>query len=43
MQSNHEIIVPNENLPFKMFLFEKGNCRQAGSYGICEGRYRSRR
>lgn len=27
MQSNHEIIVPNEDLPFKMFLFEgeKGN------------------
>ena len=27
MQSNHEIVVPNEELPFKMFLFEgeKGN------------------
>ena len=27
MQSNHEIVVPNEDLPFKMFLFEgeKGN------------------
>lgn len=22
MQSNHEIVVPNEDLPFKMFLFE---------------------
>ena len=27
MQTNHEIVVPNEDLPFKMFLFEgeKGN------------------
>ena len=22
MQYNHEVIVPNEDLPFKMFLFE---------------------
>lgn len=25
MQSNHEVIVPNEDLPFKMFLFEGEN------------------
>ena len=46
MQYNHELIVPNEDLPFKMFIFEgkEGNYkrethwhRSVEIFAVCDG------